>query len=288
MRYWFLWILVNVGGRMPTRVQYGTAWVLGTLAWYLSRRVRAATRDHARHSLGPGAPRKRVDQVARGSTRANLYYYADFARFGARQPEAVFDFFDDVQGVEDMINALDEGGVVMVGAHLGNMEVIAQAAAPFGVCLAIVTEPLHPPRVNEFVQRVRGAQGVRFLPADSGGLRQSIAHLKAGGALGMLVDRDVLGTGRPFPFFGERAPIPSGAVELALRMDAPMFIAWTHRTGWGRYSLTIERIPMPEASGDRDADLERGMTAMVSALEAGIRRWPDQWYPIRPIWPRNG
>jgi len=286
-RYWALWTLVNVGGRMPTRLQYATAWVVGTLAWRLSRRVRAATRDHARHSLGSGAPRKRVDQVARSSARANFYYYADFARFGVRQPEAVFDYFDDVRGVEHLINALDEGGVVMVGAHLGNMEVIAQAAAPFGVCLAIVTEPLQPPRVNEFVQRVRGAQGVRFLAADSGGLRQSLAHLRAGGALGLLVDRDVLGTARPRPFLGEPAPIPSGAVDLALRMDAPMLIAWTHRTAWGRYALTIERIQMPEASGDREADLERGMTAMIAALEAGIRRWPDQWFPISPIWPRE-
>ena len=272
---------------MPTRLQYATAWVVGTLAWYLARPVRAATRDHARHSLGLDAPRARIDEVALNCTRANFYYYADFARFGVRQPEAVFDFFDDVQGVEHLINALDEGGVVMVGAHLGNMEVIAQAAAPFGVCLAIVTEPLHPPRVNEFVQRVRGAQGVRFLPADSGGLRQSISHLKAGGALGLLVDRDVLGTARLRPFLGKPAPIPSGAVDLALRMNAPMLIAWTHRTAWGRYSLTIERIPMPTATGDRDADLERGMTAMISALEAGIRRWPDQWFPISPIWPRE-
>lgn len=288
MRYWFLWFLVNVGGRTPMWLQYATGWVLGMLAWYLVPRVREATRDHARHVLGSETPRKQIDRVARSCTRTNLYYYADFARFGVQQPKWIFDLFDHVEGVEHLVNALDDGGVVLVGAHLGNAEVIAQAASPFGVCLAIVTEPLEPPRLNAFVQRVRGARGVRFLPADSRGLRQSIAHLKAGGALGLLVDRDVLGTAESFPFFGDPAPIPSGAVDLALRMNVPMFIAWTPRTRWGRYSLYIEQVPLPEPTGDRDADFQRAMAAMVAALEAGIRRWPDQWFPISPVWRRRG
>ncbi|MQC17832.1 MAG: hypothetical protein DWG80_02015 [Chloroflexi bacterium] len=285
MHYWFLWTLVNVGGRMPMRLQYATGWAVGMLAWFASRRVREATQSHARHVLGPETPQRRIDQVARSCARTNVYYYADFARFGVHQPDTVFDLFDEVEGVEHLINALDDGGLVLVGAHLGNAEVIAQAAAPFGVCLAIVTERLEPPRVHEFVARVRGAQGVRFLPVDSRGLRQSIAHLKAGGALGLLVDRDVLGTAPLFPFFGEPAPVPSGAVDLALRMDAPMFIAWTPRTRWGRYSLYVEQVPMPTRSGDHEADMARGMAAMVGALEAGIRRWPDQWFPISPVWP---
>ena len=288
MYYWFLWTLVNVGGRMPMRVQYGAGWVGGMLAWYLSRRVREATQDHARHVLGPGAPQSLVDRTARSCARTNLYYYADFARFGVHPPESVFDLFDEVHGVEHLVNALDEGhGVVLVGAHLGNSEVIAQAAAPFGVCLAILTEPLEDQRVHQFVHRIRGARGVRFLPANSHGLRQSISHLKAGGALGLLVDRDVLGTAKPFPFFGERAPIHDGAVELALRMKSPMFIVWTPRRAWGRYSLYIERIDLPEPTGDREADVERGMVTMVAALESGIRRWPDQWFPLEAIWPRE-
>lgn len=287
MYYWFLWTLVNVGGRMPMHVQYGAGWLGGMLAWYLSSRVREATRDHARHVLGPGASREEIDRVARSSARTNLYYYADFSRFGVRPPKYVFDIFDEVEGVDELINALEEGrGAVLVGAHLGNSEVIAQAAAPFDICLAILTEPLDDPRVHRFVHRVRGARGVRFIPANASGLRQSIAHLKAGGALGLLVDRDVLGTAKLFPFFGERAPIPDGAVDLALRMRAPMFAVWAPRTAWGRYALYIERVPLPEPSGDREADQERGMRAMVAALEAGIRRWPDQWFPLSRIWPR--
>jgi lauroyl/myristoyl acyltransferase len=37
-------------------------------------------------------------------------------------------------------------------------------------------------------------------------------------------------------------------------------------------------------TGDREADLDAGMRAMAAALEAGIRRAPDQWFPLQPVW----
>ena len=284
-RYWLLWLLVNLGGRLPTRLQYGFAWLAGTLAWYGSRRIREVTRDHARHVLGIGTPLGRVDAVARGCVRTNLYYYADFARFGVATPESIFDSFDEIVGLDLLLGALDEGrGVVLVSAHLGNGEVLAPASAPFGICLAVVTERLQPPKLHDFVHRVRGARGVTFLPADGGGLRASVAHLRAGGSLGLLVDRDVLGTADLYPFFGEPAPMPSGAVELALRVNAPMFAAWVPRTGIGRYSLYLEQVPLPPPCGSRQEDVERGMQAMLRTIEDGIRHWPDQWFPLAPIW----
>jgi lauroyl/myristoyl acyltransferase len=73
-------------------------------------------------------------------------------------------------------------------------------------------------------------------------------------------------------------------VELAMRTGAPMFAGWVPRTGIGRYSLYLERIPMPAPSGDRTADVEAGTAVMVAAIEDGIRRWPDQWFVLAPIW----
>ena len=109
-RCWLLWLLVNLGGRLPTRLQYG-------FAWYGSRRIREVTRDHARHVLGIGTPLGRVDAVARGCVRTNLYYYADFARFGVATPESIFDSFDEIVGLDLLLGALDEGrGVVLVSA----------------------------------------------------------------------------------------------------------------------------------------------------------------------------
>ena len=42
----------------------------------------------------------------------------------------------------------------------------------------------------------------------------------AAGAVAILADRDVLGSGQPQPFFGEPARLPRGPIELALRANA--------------------------------------------------------------------
>ncbi|MXW36333.1 MAG: lipid A biosynthesis acyltransferase, partial [Chloroflexi bacterium] len=39
-----------------------------------------------------------------------------------------------------------------------------------------------------------------------------------------------------------------------------------------------------EPSGDREADVEEGMRRVTSALEAGIRHSPDQWFALHPVW----
>ena len=285
IRYLILRALIEGGGRLPLRLLYALAWCAGTAAWLASRRLREVTRDHARHTLGLGASRRQVDRVARACLRSNIYYYADFAHLAHETSEHAFESFDEVHGLHHLYEAIDEGrGVVLISAHLGNGEILAPATAPFGLQLAVVTEPLEPRQVHDLVHRVREARGVRFLPATAAGVRDAFRHLKEGGTLGLLVDRDVLGTARPYPFFGERAPMPSGAVDLALRTGAPMVAGWVPRTGVGRYELHLERIEMPTPSGDREADLDAGMTAMVGALEVAIRRWPDQWFVLAPVW----
>ncbi|MDP2326779.1 MAG: lysophospholipid acyltransferase family protein [Dehalococcoidia bacterium] len=280
-----LWLLVHVAGRLPARILDPLAATTGTIAWYASRRIREVTTDHARHSLGLMATPARVDATALASARAAALYYADFARAGGAPPEPIADAVVDFHGIPALFEAVDAGrGVILVSAHLGNPEMVVRALAPFGLCLAAMTEPLASPRVHEFVHRIRARGGVPFIPATSAGLRAVLTHLHRGGTLAMLVDRDVLGTAAPRPFFEERAPMPSGAVELAGRTGAPMFAVWVPRVGPGRYRVIVEPVPLPSPTGDREADVEAGMRALVAALEAGIRRWPGQWFPLSPIW----
>jgi len=281
-------VLVEIAGRLPVRVSYFLSSIASMILWVVSRRIRSATRNHARHVLGPGADSAHIDRIARSMVRSAGYYYADFSRLASVPPERVFEEVEEVHGIEHLFSALDEGrGVILIGAHLGGSEILAQAMAPFGLCLAVITEPLSPPPVHRYVESIRAHHGVRYFPATAGGLRSSVAHLRGGGTLGLLVDRDVLGTAEPFPFFGERAPLPSGAVDLARRTGAPIVAGWVPRTAPGRYQLFVERVDMPPPTHDRVADLESGMRAMTAALESAIRRWPGQWFALARVWARD-
>ena len=71
-----------------------------------------------------------------------------------------------------------------------------------------------------------------------------------------------------------------------------MGCALTSHPRYSRLSLWHEApdlswTPRAALPGDREADVERGMVTMVAALESGIRRWPDQWFPLEAIWPRE-
>ncbi|MEX2445997.1 MAG: lysophospholipid acyltransferase family protein [Dehalococcoidia bacterium] len=285
-KYAVLWLLVHGVGRLPARLLYAATALAGTLAWHLSRRIRATTRDHARHVLGIAASRRAVDATARACARSTSAYYADLARYARMTPEAVIAQVESFEGWEHLTEASDRGdGVVLVSAHLGCPEVMAQAAAAFNLHIGVVTEPLHPPRVHRLMDRVRGRHGVRLFAADLGGLREARTHLKHGGALGLVVDRDVLGSGRPYPFFGEPTRMPTGAVELALRTGAPMVAVWVLRGSRPeRMRIRVEPVPLPAASGDRQADLDSGMAALLRCMERAIAGAPGQWFALSPIW----
>lgn len=287
LRLRLLQLLVVLASRVPVAVLYALAAAAGTIGWYASPALRGTTRDHMRHVFPPPTPRRTIDRAARGAVRSAARYYVDFARYANLDPTISFDYVDSIAGIDELFEAYDRGrGVILASAHLGNPEFIAQALAPL-FDTVVLTEPLEPPQLHAFVHQIRGRSGVRFIPADRAGLREAIRHLRCGGVLGALVDRDVLGSGEPFPFFGERAPLPRGAVELAWMTDAPIVLGTVIRTRPGRYRIALRDMHVPtrrHGSGNREADIEAGMRQVVSALEDAIRSAPDQWFALSPIW----
>lgn len=279
-----LQLLVWLGGRVPTRTLDAAAGALGTLAWYASPTLRAVTRDHMRHVLGPDAPGARVDAAARGCVRTTARYYADFAagphRHAARP-------FERAEGLTHITDAAAHGhGVILLSAHLGSPESIGQTLVGLGLDLVVLTEPLRPRAVHDFVRATREATtpGARFVTADLSGLRLAVDHLRQGGAVAALGDRDVLGSGVPQLFFGERARLPGGIADLALRTGAAVVPGFALRTAGGGIRAVVEPpLDLPR-TGDEAADRHEARRRVLAALERGIRLAPDQWFPLQPIW----
>ena len=277
-------LLVWLGGRVPARTLDAAAGALGTLAWYASPGVRAVTRDHMRHVLGHDAPQRRIDAAARGCVRATARYYADFAagphRGGARP-------FERAEGLHHITEAAARGhGVLLLSAHLGSPESIGQTLVELGLDLIVLTEPLRPQAVHDFVQAVREATtpGARFVTADLAGVRLAIEHLRAGGVVAALGDRDVLGSGVPQLFFGEHARLPAGIADLALRTGAEVVPGFALRTPGGGLRAVVEPPLTLPRTADATADREEARRLVLAALERGIRLAPDQWFPLQPIW----
>lgn len=277
-------LLVWVGGRVPPRALDAAASALGTLAWYASPAVRAVTRDHMRHVLGHDAPAARIDAAARGCARTTARYYADFAtgpHRGAARP------FERAEGLHHITDAAARGhGLILLSAHLGSPESIGQTLVELGLDLLVFTEPLRPAALHDYVQRIRETTtpGARFVTADLAGVRQAIEHLRRGGVVAALGDRDVLGTGVPQLFFGERARLPAGIADLALRTGAEVIAGFALRTPGGGIRAVVEPPLDLPSTGDATADRDEARRRILAALERGIRLAPDQWFPLQPIW----
>ncbi|MQA00065.1 MAG: hypothetical protein GEU80_12190 [Dehalococcoidia bacterium] len=285
LRYAALWSLVYVFGRLPVRILYALGDGVAMLAWFGVPRLRSATREHMRRVLGDGVPASVRNRAARGCVLSAGRYYADFARYAHLPPEAAWEAVDDVHGIDQFFEAVDQGhGVILISAHLGNPEFIVQALGQFPFRLTVFTEPLRPQVLHDFVHRIRGRTGVAFVPTTLSGVREAVRRLKAGEVLAAVSDRDIVGGARLFPFFGGLAPMPSGAVELARRTRAPIVHGTVLRTAPGRYTVDLDLVDLPPPTGNREADVASGMHATIAALESGIRRAPDQWFVMSPIW----
>lgn len=285
MPYRLLRSLMLMLPRVPPRILPPLVWLAGGAAWYASRSLRETTTDHMRRVLGPGAPRSTIESRARDCVRTAAWYWVDLARAPRMTPEQTFASLDSVEGLGALFEAYDEGrGVVLLSAHLGNPEVFAAFLPLLGLPTAIFVEPLADRRAHALIQSKRERGGARMLYPDTAGLRAALAQLRCGGVLGGLADRDVLGSGRPYTFFGERAAMPDGLMEMALRAGAPVVVGWVTRTKPGRYAAVVERIALPEATGDRRRDLEAAQYAYIRALERAIGRTPGQWAALASVW----
>jgi len=262
-----VWLLVHVFGRLPTRVLYALAAWTGAVMWHTSPRLRAVTRNHMRHVLGPEATGAEIERAARGCARASAWYWADLGRAAHLTQQQALEANESFDGLEHVFEARDGGrGVVMISAHVGNPELLARAAGQVDLNILVLIEPLRDQRLAALMQSVRARPGVRFLPANLHGVRATFEQLRAGGLVAIMADRDIQNHGRPTTFFDEEAVMPPGAAELALRTGAPVVAGFVYRVGPGRTRLRFTpEVEFPR-TGDVEADLPGAMASIARAL----------------------
>jgi phosphatidylinositol dimannoside acyltransferase len=198
-------------------------------------------------------------------------------------------------------DALARGkGVVVVSMHFGAWEAGLAAWNGGGGQLALLAEQLRPQKLFEAIAGARGALGVKVIPIDieamlrgdtqtarrigAAAMREVFKHLRSGGGIAIAIDRDLSGTGKRIPFFGKPAPIPLGVVEVAMRSGAAVVPVALLRTSWG-----VDGMVFPEKAYDADApreeEAERIAREILAIFETVIRKDPDQWHVLDPVWP---
>lgn len=271
---------------LPPRLGYALATALGDVGCWLSPRARRSVQANLRRVLGDGAGPAERAAVKSVFRTAALNYYDLFRvpRLDLRKLERAL----VVRGWEHVEQARQEGkGVILVGPHLGNLDVVGQIAVLRSVPCVVPTERLRSERLLNLVSAIRASRGLRIVPTDGRATagRILVDALRRNELVGIIGDRNVQGNGMPVRFFGEVTDFPTGPVVLALRTGAPLLAGRAIR-GRDR-TFDIEITPPLELprSGDFKNDVRLGTELLAAVLERFIREAPGQWIVFEPVWP---
>jgi len=280
----FVWALVSGIGVLPRPVARWFGAALGWVAYALFGRLRRV----GMRNLALAYPDWTADQ--REQTLRRLYrhlghHMAEFCLMAGYSAEYASGFIE-YEGLEHYLAARAGGnGVLVVTGHLGAWELSSFYHSLVGYPMGLVIRRLDNGLVDRFVNRIRCLHGNRVIHKDDFA-RGLIASVRAGETVGILMDTNMTPPQGIFvPYFGVEACTAAGLARVALKTDAavlPGFLVWEEARG--KYCLRFgERIPLAR-TGDAEADIRANTAAFTAAIEAAVRRNPEQWLWVHRRW----
>lgn len=190
------------------------------------------------------------------------------------------------EGLENYLQARERGkGVLVLTGHLGAWELSSFYHSLMGMPMGMVIRRLDNPLVDEFVNRIRCQHGNRVIHKDDFA-RGLIASMRAGETVGILMDTNMTPPQGVFvPFFGIEACTASGMARIALKTGAavvPGFLLWEESEQ--KYVLRFGKELEVVHSGDAERDAVANTASFTAAVEAMIRRYPEQWLWMHRRW----
>jgi KDO2-lipid IV(A) lauroyltransferase len=191
-------------------------------------------------------------------------------------------------GAEHLFAAAEAGhGAIAALPHLGGWEFGGAWFASLGHRVTVVAERLEPPELFDWFVDLRKALRMTVVPLGPEAGSAVLRALKENQVLGLICDRDILGTGVEVEFFGEKTTLPSGPATLAIRTGAPLLPTAVYFDG-PRGHKGVVRPPLAiERTGKLRDDVARVTQLLAYELEDLIRAAPDQWHLLQPNWPSD-
>jgi KDO2-lipid IV(A) lauroyltransferase len=210
-------------------------------------------------------------------------YWAEGATLPALDPVLAGARISFVEGEQHMHEAMALGrGAIVALPHVGSWEWGGALTAQMGYPMTAVAERLEPPELFEWFVAKREAIGLIVEPLDRGAGRRLVETLRAGGLVGLLCDRDLVGDGMEVELLGRRAKVPAGPATLALRTGAPLLAGVVYSGPGKDHSVYLSAPLDTERRDSLRKDVERVTRELADQMTELIRRAPEQWHVFVP------
>ncbi|MCK5430883.1 MAG: hypothetical protein KAI94_15500 [Anaerolineales bacterium] len=281
-QYYTFKILEATLAYLPKRLSYIFACVLAAVAFRVLLSLRRTITGNISRVLGPEALSGKLNQTVRGVISSAINNYFDLVRFPRLSRDDIMRMIN-VTGQHHLDKAMRKGkGAILFTAHLGCFDAALQIFATYPAQMTVVVEPINPPILLNYVTQLRERFGLNMLPAKSGALKQIFKLLRKGEMLLFALDRDTAGARVQSTFFGKETSMPAEAVKIAMRTGAAIVPVFGSRRSDGKYNLYIE--PELDIIRNGNGSVEQNMERIARVMEKYIRRFPEQWVVLEPIW----
>jgi KDO2-lipid IV(A) lauroyltransferase len=280
--YWMYRGGASVLGALPSPFARAVGRV-GGRALALGKERRSIVLENFSHVVATESARERSSLV-RHVFASYGEYWADGARLVHEVRQGRSREFT-VDGIEHIDAAVARGrGLILALPHLGCWEFGGRFLEQRGLRLLTVGEVLRPRALFDWFVSTRREVGIDVLPLEPAATTHLLRHLRSGGNVALLADRDVSKDGVDVEFFGEHTTVPGGPSLLALRSGAALIpCAIYHRPNGTHHAVILPEVEAVR-SGRLRNDVRRVAQSLADALAALISEAPEQWHVLQPEW----
>ncbi|MCX5759160.1 MAG: lysophospholipid acyltransferase family protein [Candidatus Hydrogenedentes bacterium] len=195
-------------------------------------------------------------------------------------------FLDRNIRVNNLEHLPRDTGCVVIGAHHGNWEWSATAMARRGYKACEIVREFDHPYLDAYIDATRCSTGVVTIPKDKAA-KGILERLADGYIVGILADQNPRENAVPVTFFGQPCWATIGPALAAARARVPVVAVSIARDPDGGYTVEFSPpIPMVHSERLRD-DLLENTQRCQDALEALVRRAPEQWLWLHRRWKKR-
>ncbi len=268
--------------RIETSLNF--ACFLGRLLWRRYHRGRKRAMDHLRESY-PDKDEQWIERTGRRCFEHIAMMAVDVLYTPRLVKKENWREYSRYVNVERAKWLMKEGkGLLMVGAHYGNFEIMGYLLGLFDFSIYSVARPLDNKFISRYLYDIREKAGQRVI--DKRGAAEIMQTISStGDTLCFIADQDAGRKGVFVPFFGRKASTYKSIGLLAISNNIPIGVGYSRRVD-NRFffEIGVNRIIFPEEWADKDDPLYWITAEYTKAIEDFIREDPSQYWWLHRRW----
>ncbi len=175
-------------------------------------------------------------------------------------------------------------GLILLSAHFGNWEFIANSVAlQINKKFTVVIKPLRNNLVSNWMNKMR-TKWINDVVALGVSIRQIYSELINKHIVAMVADQRGPENSIKLDFFGRKTSVLVGPAVMSLKTGAPIIYGIAIRQKDYSYKTKLIEISRDNLPDDEDAKIEELTKRHLSYLESIIRQYPEQWLWMHNRW----